>query len=121
MWSKNNIIILFVLSMTLILASCTNDKEDLLYGNDECESSAVSFSQDIVPIISNHCATVGCHVQGGGGTGIFENYNQIKSKVDDNSFEARVIDQRDMPPSGPLSDCQIEHIIQWLEDGAPNN
>ena len=120
MWLKINS--LFVgIGLCLLVTSCYYDKEDELYGTNNCDTSLVSFSNDILPIINNSCATVGCHVQGGGGVGIFENHTQIKSKVDDGSFNQRVVVQQDMPPSSPLSDCQIAHIQQWIIEGAPNN
>lgn len=105
----------------LFLISCYNDKEDLLYGTANCDTDTVSFSNDIMPIISGSCAVVGCHVQGGSGTGLLENYEQVKAKVDDGSFRRRVVERRDMPPSGPLSDCQLQHIRKWLDSGAPDN
>lgn len=121
MWSNRYIFSLLTIFMGLAFAGCYNDKEDLLYGTDNCDTAMVSFSEDIMPIINNSCATVGCHVQGGGVPGIFENYNQIKDKVDDGSFGQRVVVQQDMPPAGPLTNCQIEHVQKWIEDGAPNN
>ena len=121
MWWKSKIVFMLPLIGLLLLESCYRDKEDLLYGTDNCDTTTVSFTADIMPIINNSCATVGCHVQGGSGVGIFENYTQIKSKVDDGSFEQRVVVQQDMPPSGPLSDCQIKHIKKWINDGAPDN
>lgn len=104
-----------------LLSACYKDKEDLLYGSDQCDANAVSFSTDIMPILRNSCATVGCHVQGGSGNGLFENYNQVKAKIDNGSFRQRLIVQKDMPPSVPLTDCQIKHIEQWIMDGALNN
>lgn len=115
-----NTSILFACCITLLTA-CYYDKEELLYADDTCDSVGVSFSADIMPIINNSCATVGCHVQGGSGTGLLENYNQVLAKVNDGSFERRVTVQLDMPPSSPLSDCQLAHISQWISDGAPNN
>lgn len=110
-----------MLFLVMAVNACYYDKEDLLYGDLQCDTTNVSFNADINPIIQNSCAIVGCHIQGGSGNGLFENYDQIKSKVDNGSFSQRVIIQQDMPPSNPLSDCQIEHLLQWLNDGALNN
>lgn len=112
---------IILISILLILSSCYKDKEDLLYGDVVCDPIDVSFSNDIMPIISNSCAIVGCHVQGGSGNGLFENYNQVKTKVDNGSLMQRVVVDQDMPPSGSLTPCQITYIQQWIEDGAPNN
>jgi hypothetical protein len=107
--------------MILLLSACYKDKEDLLYGNTDCIIEGVSFAADIKPIIDASCATAGCHVQGGSGNGIFENYSQVKAKVDNGSMRQRVVVQQDMPPSTPLTACQLAHFEQWLNEGAPNN
>ena len=104
-----------------MLASCYKDKEDLLYGDDNCEATTVSFSADIMPIIQSECGTSGCHVQGGNGNGIFDNYSTVKAKVDNGSLENRVIVERSMPKGGRLTNCQIDYIKKWLQDGALNN
>lgn len=103
------------------LVGCYFDKEDELYGNAECDLTAVSFSSHISPIVANSCAVSGCHVQGGSSGLILENYTQLKAKVDDGSFENRVLISQDMPPGTPLTECQIELIRTWLQAGAPNN
>ncbi len=110
-----------VILSLLFLASCYNDNEEELYGLIDCNPLDVSYSKDIEPLINSSCAISGCHVQGGSGTGIFANYENVKAKVDDGSFRQRVIVQKDMPPSSPLSDCQIKYIESWLNAGAPNN
>lgn len=107
--------------LTFTSFSCYFDKEDLLYEDVMCDTENVRFSEEIMPIIRNNCATVGCHVQGGNGNGIFENYDQIKSKVDNGSLRERVVVRRDMPPSGPLDDCTVQHFRSWIENGAPDN
>jgi hypothetical protein len=118
---KNNHLVFALAVCTALFTSCYIDKEDLLYGRSNCDTTTVSFSKDVMPIINNRCSTVGCHVQGGSGIGILENHTQIKAMIDKGSFEQRVFVQRDMPTSGPLSDCQIEHLQKWIADGALNN
>lgn len=102
------------------LSGCYRDKEDLLYGVTACEPATVSYQTDIAPLIAASCATSGCHVQGSNSV-IFENYNNVKAKVDDGSFVQRVLVNGDMPPGTPLTDCQIAFIQQWVDNGAPND
>ncbi|MAC94992.1 MAG: hypothetical protein CMC96_05790 [Flavobacteriales bacterium] len=113
----------FVLGILSVLFffGCYYDNEEELYGGTPCNVVSVSFSKDIMPLIQTECAISGCHVQGGAGNGVFENYQNIKSKVDNGSLNNRVLVQRDMPPSSPLSNCQIEFIEEWIKQGAPNN
>lgn len=111
----------FVLMSVLFFTACYYDNEEELYGGTPCNVFTVSFSADIMPLIQTECAISGCHVQGGAGSGIFDNYQNVKAKVDNGSLSNRVIVQRDMPPSGPLSNCQIAYIEEWIKQGAPNN
>jgi hypothetical protein len=104
----------------IALSGCYRDKEDLLYGETNCEPAGVSYQNDIAPLISASCASSGCHVQGSNSV-IFENYNNVKAKVDDGSFVQRVLVNGDMPPGTPLTDCQIAFIQQWIDNGAPND
>lgn len=114
-----NILILLLTSVFII--SCYKDNEEELYGLTTCDANSVSFNTDIKPIIETGCHIVGCHVQGGSTPTLYENYDQIKASVDNGKFETRVLIDKTMPPSAPLTDCQIKFIQQWLNDGAPNN
>jgi len=114
--------ILSVLLLTLFLSSCYYDNEDELYpGNIPCDTAQVTYSIQVEPIISASCASASCHVLGGTGSGNFQNYSGVKSKVDNGSFMNRVIVQQNMPPNGDLSACEIEQLKVWLSNGAPNN
>jgi len=112
---------IFIFSCLFLFSSCYKDNEEALYGDANCQPQDVSFSGQILPIISNSCAIVGCHVQGGLGNGLFENYAQLKTKVDNGSLLERVVVEQDMPPNGVLPSCQIQTIQQWILEGAPNN
>lgn len=105
----------------LFLFGCYYDNEEELYGGTSCNVVSVSFSEDIMPLIQTECATSGCHVQGGTGNGIFDNYQNVKDKVENGSLKDRVLVRRDMPPNEPLSNCQIEYIEEWINQGAPDN
>lgn len=117
----NKIVKIAVMLLIFGLSACYYDSEEELYGGLPCDPVNVSFSKDIMPLIQTECALSGCHIQGGLGTGIFSNYQNVKAKVDNGSLKNRVIVQRDMPPSSPLSDCQIAHIEAWINEGALNN
>lgn len=108
----------------LMLSSCYYDNEEELYEyynqQNNCDTTAVSFATDIMPMIQGNCVS-GCHVAGGTGVGIFENYAEVKAKVDNGSMNNRVVVIRDMPPSSALTPCQIQQMQAWILNGAPNN
>lgn len=110
------------LAFILFLSSCYYDNEEDLYPqNIPCDTSQVTYSMHIEPIISASCATSSCHVPGGAGNGNFQNYEGVKLKVENASFMNRVIVEQNMPPNGDLSACEIELLKVWLRNGAPNN
>ena len=110
-----------LLSQAVWSGGCYYDNEEDLYPGNTCDTTAVTYSGDIEPIIDASCAIPGCHVAGGAGNGIFENYAGVKDKVDNGSMRARVVNLRDMPPDNPITDCQVELFRAWLNAGAPNN
>ena len=57
------------------LWSCTKDKQTILFVRPAgCDSSLVSYSRQIRPIILNNCAFSGCHVAGGEGAYDYRTY-----------------------------------------------
>lgn len=106
--------------------STTLDEFNKPIGGGPCDSTYV-FNGKISRIIVQNCAGIqhstGCHT-GGVSQGDFTTYAGIKDKVDNGSFLARVIEDKDMPPGyspGPdkLSDCDLKVLKNWINDGAP--
>ncbi len=112
---------LLIVFIGLSLSSCYYDNEESLYPNESsCYSPDVSFSLDIKPMIDAKCATAGCHVSGTGRV-VLTSFQSIKNIAVDGQLENRVLIQRDMPPSAPLSRCDQEKLQAWLDNGATNN
>ena len=92
-----------------------------------------SFSADISPILTNRCATVGCHVAGGPHGVNLSTYDAISAGGDDgvivvagNARESEVVKQivqgrMPPPPAEPLEAAQTQLIIDWINEGADNN
>lgn len=95
-----------------VLISCTQDKvtED---APDPCNED-YTYSDDIEAIIMNNCATSGCH--NGAQSPALNSYSAVEAKKD--RVKARAVDLKTMPPSGPLSDAEIQKISCWIEQGA---
>lgn len=107
--------------LLLAFASCEYNNEEELYGESDIDTTVVSFSADVFPIIQMSCATANCHAEGGFGNGVYEDYEDVYKKVENGSLRERVIVQRSMPPNDELSDEELAIIQAWLDDGAPNN
>lgn len=107
--------------IVLLVLGCTADNaESLSPTGYDCALTPASYVRDIQPIMQNKCATAGCHAgtSAAGGV-ILETYNQVKSRTA--SIQARVVEQKTMPPTGALPAIEIEKLRCWIGNGAPNN
>lgn len=89
-----------------------------------CDTSAVSYSQTIVPILETSCR--GCHSGGTPSGGInLAGYAGVRTVALDGRLYgtvARLAGFSPMPQGGPaLPDCQVNQIKSWVEAGAPEN
>ena len=93
---------------------------------------AVTFQEDILPILQARCAVPGCHAapnparglnlatyagfeKGSNGGPVFNPGDSKNSKV------VQRIDGGGMPPGAPLDDAQIQFFKDWIDEGAKNN
>jgi hypothetical protein len=107
-------IVIFLVLLGML--SCNKDEYDGL----DCSSMAATYNANIKPIISASCTSSGCH-NAGSSNGDFTTYNGLKQKVDNGSIENRVLKEKNMPPSSPLSLDDRKKIKCWIENGALNN
>jgi len=85
--------------------------------NNGCDTTAViSYSAQIVPILSSAC--LGCHNPGNGD---LSNHSSVQAYAISDVLYNRV-NTGNMPLGGPkLSDCDIAKIKKWVDAGALNN
>lgn len=125
---KHRVIFLILIVIPMVITiGCFNDSEEKLYGQNSCDTTAVSYSQDIYPIMVSYC--LNCHNQdnssGLGGNVNLEGYTQLKIYVDNGDLLSSVSHDGNaspMPKGGPkLSDCEIQKISAWISDGSLDN
>ena len=88
---------------------------------ESCDTSNYSFSGRIAAIFSTSCATsIGCH-SSGSNNGPFTSYAEIKPFIDNGSIMDRVVVKQNMPVAAALPSCDMEVLVKWIGDGAPNN
>ena len=78
--------------------------------------SGVSYATTVAPIIEAKCATAACH--GGTQSPDFRTFTTIRANA---SKIKTVISNRSMPPDNSITGNEIDLIICWVDDGAPNN
>lgn len=114
---------LFPLSIVVIaflLNACYYDNAEELYpGSLNCDISNLSYDLVIKPIIDTNCAISGCHVSGTGRKDL-STYQGLKDVIDDGRLNQFVVIDKSMPPSGPMSTCNIAKIEAWIQDGGPS-
>ncbi len=81
-------------------------------------NSSVSYVNDIKPILDTNCNVAGCHNGSLGATRDWRTYANVK---DNAAFIKTRTANKTMPPSGPLTQKQIDQITCWVDDGALNN
>ena len=89
-----------------------------------CDSTEVSFSNDIQPIIASHCQ--GCHSGATPSGGIdLSSYSGVKSVADNGTLIGAISWEQgfeQMPQGGDqLPDCEIAIVKGWIDEGALDN
>lgn len=115
------------LGLLFLFSACYFDNKEELYQNlsQPCDLSNVSFQNDIKPIMTANCSFSGCHDSntsaGGLDLSVFSGVSSSgKSGVLLNRLKG--IGGSQMPQSaGPLSNCQIQVIQEWVSAGALEN
>ncbi|MDB5272457.1 MAG: hypothetical protein JWO58_824 [Chitinophagaceae bacterium] len=127
---------LFILILTLV-SSCEYNKGEVKPAVD-CSTvipSTVSFSADIVPVLTKSCATAGCHSgaspQGNLNLEANNAYAQLNksgsgylnvSNPHNSILYISLVSTTDpMPPTGALDPCAVELIVKWMSQGTKNN
>jgi hypothetical protein len=107
-----------------IVVSCYYDNEEALYPalNNSCDTTNVTFSSTITPILNSYCTT--CHSGSPPSGGIaLTSYASVQTQASSgmlmNALQGNGV--QIMPLSGSLSVCKIEQFKIWIRNGMPNN
>jgi len=119
------IVLLLGLTMSWSLTSCYYDNEEELYPNPtSCDTTNITYSGAVVPILQNNCYTCHNSVNQQGGI-ILDNYSDLQTVINNGRFRGSInhlSGYSPMPQGGEkLNDCNLTLINKWLDDGAPNN
>lgn len=114
---------ILILAMGMFFPSCYFDKEDTLYPFQKCDTTNVTYSQTIVPILNTNCYV--CHFTGSPESNIaLDTWAGVKVMVDNGKLIPSInhTGPFPMPKNGSMLDiCSIEKIQTWVTHGAPNN
>ena len=120
------LVTLMISGAVLYLAGCSKESEDKLAGATTCDTTAVSYSLQVVPILQNNCYT--CHGTGNtaGSGGIdLSSYTKLKVYADNGYLVGNVTHASGyipMPYGLPmLPACEVNTISAWVHQGTKNN
>ena len=117
-------IIRLVLLAMLAIPACYYDNEEELYPQGECNTTNISFAQDIVPIIQQQCYV--CHSSAANqGNITLEGHANFVTYAQNGRLLGAINHQSGfvpMPQNAPkLNACNIAKIEAWVAAGALNN
>ena len=124
-------VLLFIILATgttgAMLPSCKKNSVDQLVGSSvSCDTSNVSYSNDVVPILQEYCYQ--CHSSSSNGPGggiILEGYGNIAGYAANNQLSGDISfapGYTGMPYGrAQLPDCQLHKILAWVRQGIKQN
>ncbi len=128
---KSKILLAMGLLIAIVIGSTGCYKDVISPGTDpNGPPQFVSFSGDLIPLFSANCTTSGCHddkpshapslvpakaytslISGGFVNTISPYQSVIYTEMKSGA----------MPPSGAIKSSEIQRVLDWIRNGAPNN
>jgi cytochrome c5 len=110
--------------LAFFFSSCYYDNEEALYPslNNTCDTTNVTFSGTISPILANNCYS--CHSNANAAFGAnvhLEAYADVVTNSPKIIVSIKQTGTKPMPPSGKLKDCSITQFDIWVRNGMLNN
>jgi len=107
-----------------MLHSCYYDNVEDLYPDTNCDTTNVTYSNSVLPVINTNCIT--CHNDAlANGNVSFSSYDKIAAVANDGRLLGVIRHDNGFPamPQGAdqLPDCTIKKIEIWVKAGTPNN
>jgi cytochrome c553 len=124
--------LLIICGLLIIFSSCYNDKADKLYvqptTTTTCDTSNVTYSAIVNPIIQNSCAnSSSCHNAAGAALSgyDFTSYSGLQRAAVSGNLIPAIQHAGSLPymplNQAKLADCDIQKIVIWINAGALQN
>ena len=125
----NNLLKTTLILLIVFITGCYYDTEERLYPvvSTSCDLTNVTFAATVKPILQASC--LNCHsnsnaVNNGGGLKL-ENYADVKTQVSNGKLMGTVKHSsgfQAMPQGGgKITDCEINQLQKWIDNGILNN
>ena len=119
--------LLYIIPLLGFLSACYYDNTSELYpagGLDlNCDTTDVTYTKSIAPIFVSYCGTNNsCHSASVAEGGVILDDYTFASSVDDQTLIGSIEHTSGyiaMPPTSKISDCSINTIKIWIQNGKP--
>jgi hypothetical protein len=115
-----------LLTILALNYSCKKGSQDVLSGGTTCDTAGMTYSANVVPILQENCYS--CHGNGntaGSGGILLQGYSNLKTYAANGQLVGNVTHAPGyvpMPYGLPkLPDCEVNTIVDWVNNGALNN
>ena len=123
---KTNRVFMALLCATITAAiSCSKSSEDKLsaVGTSTCDTANSTYTADVSTILKANCYS--CHGNGNADGGInLDTYDNVKSVAQSGALLGTITHATEYPPmpqgQPQLSDCDINTIRSWINNGIQN-
>lgn len=124
MTRKSLLVVLGIAGFMFYVSSCSKESADRLAGANSCDTSSVSYSKQIVPILQDNCYT--CHEGSNPPSGIdLSNFSILQAHVKNGDLKSAVTHTGSVTPMPyglpMLPSCEVNTIVAWVDQGALNN
>jgi hypothetical protein len=111
-------------AIVLYLSGCAKESADRLSAGDTCDTTGVSYSKQILPILEDNCYT--CHQGAAASSGIdLSNFATLQAHVANGDLVSAVTHTGSVTPMPyelpMLPSCEVNTIVAWVHQGALNN
>ena len=124
MMRKSFSVFLSIGGFMLYVSSCSKESADRLAGANSCDTSNVSYSKQILPILEDNCYT--CHAGSSPFSGIdLSNFSILQAHVKNGDLKSAVTHTGSVTPMPyglpMLPSCEVNTIVAWVDQGALDN
>jgi len=110
----------------IFLAGCYYDVGEELYPTSQCDLADVSYSTDIIPILTDNTC-ISCHNNvSPQGSIKLDTYSEVKINAENGKLFGSMNHDSGFKPmpqgsSNKTDQCSLDKIRTWIENGAQNN
>jgi hypothetical protein len=106
------------------LSGCAKESADRLSQGSTCDTTNVSYSKQILPILQDNCYT--CHQGSAASSGIdLSDFATLQAHVANGDLVSAVTHNGKVTPMPyelpQLPSCEVNTIVAWVDQGALNN